>query len=112
MANPYRGEVELCVNGQVYRLRLTLGVLVELEQALDSSSLISLVERFESNAFCAKDLLVLLAAGLRGGGADLSVEDLSNAEIDGGAMQAARVAARLLALSFAGPEIGPETGPA
>ncbi len=106
MANPYRGEAELRINGQVYCLRLTLGALVELEQVLKSTGLVSLVERFENNAFSASDLLALLAAGLRGGGSDLSVEDLSKAEIEGGAMQAARVAARLLALSFAGPETG------
>ena len=97
MANPYRGEVELMVNGQVHVMRLTLGVLVELEAELDSGSVMELVQRFENGAFSARDLLALLRAGLRGGGADyddLNVEPVA----------AAQAGARLLAVTFAVPE--------
>ena len=44
-----------------------------------------------------------MAAGLRGGGSEISREDLAQAEIEGGVMQATKVAAQLLALSFALP---------
>lgn len=104
MANPYRGEVSLCINGAEYQLRLTLGALAELEEDLGEADLISLVQRFENNGFSARDILVLLAAGLRGGGAEISATDLAEATIEGGAMKAAKVAARLLTLSFAGAE--------
>lgn len=97
MANPYRGEVELMVNGQVHVMRLTLGVLAELETELESDSLMGLVQRFENGAFSARDLLALLRAGLRGGGAD--VDDLN---VD--PVAAAQAGARLLAVTFAVPE--------
>ncbi|GAB5431669.1 MAG: gene transfer agent family protein [Epibacterium sp.] len=103
MANPYRGEVTLVLNDQPQVLKLTLGALAELEAELGEGDLISLVQRFESERFSSRDMLALLAAGLRGGGSEISRADLARAEIEGGVMQATRVAAQLLALSFALP---------
>ena len=100
MANPWRGDVALVINGQQHVARLTLGALAELEEALDEGSLIALVERFEGNAFSSRDVLALLGAGLRGGGSDLSKDDLLQAEIEGGPMAAAKAAAELLARAF------------
>ena len=100
MANPWRGDVALVINGQQHVARLTLGALAELEDALDEGSLIALVERFEGNAFSSRDVLALLGAGLRGGGCDISKDDLLQAEIEGGPMAAAKAAAELLARAF------------
>jgi len=108
MANPYRGEVELVLDGQARVLRLTLGVLVELEEALEVRSIPGLVERFESGEFSTRDLLALLFAGLKGGGWSGSIADLRGARIDGGPVGAARTGARLLALSFALPDAAGE----
>jgi hypothetical protein len=100
MVNPYRGEVSLVVDGQAHVLRLTLGALAELEAELEAQSLLALVERFESGGFTTRDLLALLAAGLGGGGWKGALPDLLAADIEGGPIGAARIAARLLALSF------------
>lgn len=102
MANPHRGEAALELDGTRHVLRLTLGALAELESSLGEGSLVALVARFETGGFSARDLMALLAAGLKGGGADVTPAALAAAEITGGAQEAARVAARLLALSFAG----------
>ncbi|MEV8465446.1 gene transfer agent family protein [Fluviibacterium sp. DFM31] len=104
MANPWRGEVALTIDGQARVLRLTLGALAELEAELDSGSLLDLVGRFESGAFSTRDVLALIVAGLRGGGADLGPRDLMRAEIDGGPLVAAQAAALLLARAFALPQ--------
>ncbi|MEM9011814.1 MAG: gene transfer agent family protein [Pseudomonadota bacterium] len=100
MANPYRGEVALTFDGVPRTLRLTLGALVELEAELGSESLLALVERFESGQFRAADILALLAAGLRGGGAPMEREALLSAEIEGGPVAAAQAAAQLLRAAF------------
>ncbi|MFY0312359.1 gene transfer agent family protein [Leisingera sp. D0M16] len=104
MANPYTGEAELLVNGTPYALKLTLGALAELEAVLEEDTLVELVQRFEQGRFSARDVLALLAAGLQGGGHDLSRDDLAAATITGGPLQAARVAAELLLRSFSVPE--------
>jgi len=95
MGNPYRGEVMLTVNGESRVMRLSLGRLAMLEARLGDDSLVALVERFESGAFSARDLLALLAAGL---GEDEA--RMAEAEIAGGPLEAAKAAAQLLKLTF------------
>ncbi|WP_323779489.1 gene transfer agent family protein [Leisingera sp.] len=104
MVNPQAGEAELIVNGSPYALKLTLGALAGLEAALEEGTLVDLVQRFEQGRFSARDVLALLAAGLQGGGYQLSREDLASAAISGGPLQAARVAADLLVRSFTVPD--------
>jgi len=106
MVNPYAGEVALVLNGERQALKLTLGALAELEEALGAGSLVELVERFEGGHYSVRDVLALILAGLRGGGWSGDAETLGGAEIAGGAIEAARVAAQLLARAFAMPEIG------
>ncbi|MGJ8546799.1 MAG: gene transfer agent family protein [Sulfitobacter sp.] len=104
MANPWQGEVALVINEQRYAARLSLGALAELEEALGAGSLMALVARFEGGAFTSRDVLAVLAAGLRGGGSDLSAAALADARIEGGPMAAAKAAAQLLARAFVVPQ--------
>ena len=64
--NPQRGEVALDIGGETRTLCLTLGALAEIEQALGCESLRDLSVRLK--AISARDLQILLAALLRGGG--------------------------------------------
>jgi hypothetical protein len=104
MANPWRGEVPLEINGERHVMKLTLGALAELEAELETGSLLSLVERFESAAYSSRDVLALLAAGLKGGGCTVSRDDLIHGDIAGGPIAAAKAAAELLARAFVLPE--------
>ena len=101
MANPWAGEVAIIIDGQARVCKLTLGALAELETALDAGSLVELVQRFEGKSFSSRDVMALIVAGLRGGGWTGSAADLLSAEIEGGAIAAAKVAAELLARAFA-----------
>jgi hypothetical protein len=103
MVNPWAGEVAIVMNGQQHVAKLTLGALAELEEALAEETLIDLVQRFEAGRFSTRDVLALLVAGLRGGGWQGSAADLRHAEIAGGPMAAAKVAAELLARAFTLP---------
>lgn len=103
MANPWAGEVAVVLDGRRHMAKLTLGALAELEDTLAAGSLIDLVRRFEEGRFSSRDVLALLVAGLRGGGWDGTAADLRAVEIAGGPMEAARIAAELLARAFALP---------
>ncbi|MDO9638802.1 MAG: gene transfer agent family protein [Pseudotabrizicola sp.] len=103
MANPWAGEVAVVLDGQRHVAKLTLGALAELEETLAAGSLIDLVQRFEAGRFSSRDVLALVVAGLRGGGWQGTGADLRSVEIGGGPMEAARVAAELLARAFALP---------
>lgn len=100
MANPWRGDVALRIDGETHVMRLTLGALAELEAELKAGSLMAMVERFEGATFTSQDVLALLRAGLRGGKCGVSDEQLFHAEIAGGPIAAARAAAELLARAF------------
>lgn len=104
MVNPYCGEVAIILDGQRHIAKLTLGALAELEAALEAQSLFDLVERFEQGRFSSRDVLALIVAGLRGGGWRGTAADLATVEIGGGPLEAARVAAELLARAFALPQ--------
>lgn len=105
MANPWRGDVALCINGETQVMRLTLGALAELETEMQTGSLMAMVERFESATFTSQDVLALLRAGLRGGKCDITEDQLYHAEIEGGPIRAARAAAELLTRAFTVPTI-------
>ena len=100
MANPHAGEVALVIDGTRHVAKLTLGALAELEARLGAGSLAALVGRFDSDELRARDVLELIAAGLRGGGWAGDTSDLLTAEIEGGPIAAARAAAALLVLAF------------
>ena len=104
MANPWTGEAELFVDGERRVLKLTLGALAALEAELKSDTLIALVSRFEDGSFTTRDVVALLVAGLRGGGWNVTPKDLLECDIDGGPIEATRVAALLLGRAFSFPE--------
>lgn len=107
MANPWAGEVAITLNGTPHVAKLTLGALAELEAGLRAGSLMEIAERFEGGRMSARDVILVIVAGLRGGGWSGTAEDLRLAEIGGGPMGAVRVAAELLARAFAVPEQEP-----
>jgi hypothetical protein len=104
MANPWAGEVSVTLNGEAHLAKLTLGALAELEAELGTGTLIELVERFEAGRFSTRDVLMLIVAGLRGGGWKGCAADLVAVEIGGGPVGAAQAAAQLLARAFTVPE--------
>lgn len=106
MVNPLAGEVALVLDGERLVLKLTLGALAELEDAMGADSLLALVERFENGRFRARDVMALILAGLHGGGHPVAASRLLSAEIEGGPVEAARVAGQLLARAFSVPGQG------
>jgi hypothetical protein len=104
-ANPWRGDVALVIDDERCVMRLTLGALAALEDALQVGSLVDLVQRFEGGAFSSRDVIALLGAGLQGGDCSVAPEALGAAVIEGGPMAGARAAAELLARAFVLPEV-------
>lgn len=100
IANPLRGEVVLVMDEQDHVLRLNLSGLMHLEQMLGEDSLVSMVQRFENNAYTSRDVMRVLLAGLWGGGWQGRAETLAQADIKGGVVSAAQAAAQLLVRAF------------
>jgi hypothetical protein len=92
-ANGVRGEARVTLAGAERTLCLTLGALAEIETGLGIDGVAALAERMR--ALSGRDLTVVLAALLRGGG---------ERELAGGLDQAAiepREAAEAVAKAFA-----------
>lgn len=92
-ANGARGEVEVVLSGERHQVCLTLGALAEIETGLGVAGLAAVAERMK--ALSARDLLIVLAALLRGGGEGQAADGLSESMID------LRAAAQAVALAFA-----------
>lgn len=100
MANRHRGEITAELNDRPYTLCLTLGALAELEDHFGVSDLPQLVERLSGGNLSARDILAIMAAGLKGGGHDLQADDISEMRNSRGAVGFARIVADLLSASF------------
>lgn len=100
MVNIHRGEIEADLDGQTYVLCLTLGALAELEARLHAGDITALAARFEAGQVSATDLIAILGAGLRGGGNDLSDDQVGAMRITGGVAQCAEIVAALLVATF------------
>ena len=100
MANKHRGEVDATIEGVPRTLCLTLGALAELETAFGAGDLVALAQRFESGRLASRDILVLIACGLRGGGAAVTDAEVAAMRFSGGLSEAVRIAVDLVAATF------------
>ena len=87
--------------GMIRTGRTPIGALASLEQSLGEDTLVSLVERFETQRFSARDVIALLQAGLHGGGHAELAARIDAVEISGGPVAASQAAAQLLVRAFA-----------
>lgn len=108
MVNLRRGEIEACLDGERRRLCLTLGALAELEHAFGENDMLAVAERFETGRLKAVDAIRIIAAGLRGAGADIDDASVARMHNDNGAAGYVDVVARLLAATFAPGAAGQE----
>ena len=107
MPNVHRGEIEAEIGGKTRRLVLTLGALAELEAAFGVDDLVALAERFGTGRLKARDLIRIIAGGLRGAGEDVSDEDVAAMAVADGAAGYVRIAGALIAATFGGGEGAP-----
>jgi hypothetical protein len=105
MTNRHRGEVSLNLGAERYALRLSLQALAEIEAALGAADLQGLGERFAGGRIAARDLVALLGAAIRGGGANLPDAEIASRIGAEDLPRAVAALAELFALSFGG-EVG------
>lgn len=99
-ANRRRGEISATIDGREWRLCLTLGALAELEAAFGVDDLSQLADRFTGGRLAARDIIAIVAAGLRGAGSAVADDEVARMSIEGGLAGFARLTAELLAATF------------
>lgn len=100
MANIHRGEIAAELDGRQWTLCLTLGALAELEARFAAADLAELAAALGSGRLAAGQMAAILAAGLRGGGHDVSDEEVAEMRCAGGLPGLARIVADLIAATF------------
>jgi Phage tail tube protein, GTA-gp10 len=100
MPNHHRGEIEAEIGGTRRKLVLTLGALAEMESAFGADDLVALTERFATGRLKARDLIRIIAAGLRGAGEVITDEEVARLTVAGGIGGYVRIAADLIAATF------------
>ena len=100
MVNVHRGEVLATLDGVQCKMRLTLNVLAELEQAFGVDSLFELIQKLTSAKLTARHLALIVAAGLRGAGEDMDADRVGAMHCESGATGFADIARALLEASF------------
>jgi hypothetical protein len=100
MANSHRGEIAAELGGRPRTLVLTLGALAELESAFGADDLMALAERFGTGRLSARDLVRIIAAGLRGAGETISDDEVAALRVEGGVTSYVRISADLIAATF------------
>ncbi|WP_342634937.1 gene transfer agent family protein [Fulvimarina endophytica] len=99
------------VDGTERRLCLTLGALADLETAFGAEDLPALAARLSAGRLSARDLAVIIAAGFRGAGEAVGLDEVAAMRFEGGVSGAARLAVELLTAAFGeGDETGEEAG--
>lgn len=106
MSNFHRGEISVELAGERFVLRLTLGALAEIEAAFGAPDLAALGERLGAGRLRAADLVTLLAACLRGGGATLSDQAVAQRINAADLPKLIGALDRVFTLSFAAPGEG------
>lgn len=107
MPNLHRGEIEAEIGGAKRRLVLTLGALAELEAAFGADDLLALAERFGNGRLKARDLIRIIAAGLRGAGDKVSDEEVAAMAVPDAAAGYVRIAGALISATFGAEESAP-----
>ena len=79
MTHP-RGDVRIKINGEAKTLRLTLGALADIEEALGGGDFEALQARLKKPRVA--DIIMILHALLTGGGAPIALEALKASDVD------------------------------
>ena len=82
MANKRRGEVEFKTGGKTYIMCMTLNAMAEIEDAFELESISDLGNAFTGGKIKTRNLIALLGALLRGGGEDLTNEEVGNFDLE------------------------------
>jgi Phage tail tube protein, GTA-gp10 len=100
LPNIHRGEVVATLDGVQKKLRLTLNVLAELEDAFGVDSLFGLIQKLTTTKLTARHLMMIIAAGLRGAGEPVDADSVGKMHCERGPAGFADLARELLEASF------------
>ena len=102
MTNPMKGEMTIKLGGEDYACRLTVDALIKIETELDKG-ILQVTQRLSEGDVRLYDLTVVLYHALRGGGRDVSQNDVKKIVQGTGIVAACGAVAQLLVATLSDP---------
>ena len=101
MTNPFRGELEVKLNGKTYKTRMTVDACMRVEQACDLS-LVKIATRLSEGDLTIHQISSVMTPALRGGGNDVEAKDVAKIIYEAGLAEGLRVCGEVLANVLSG----------
>ena len=95
MTNPLKGQIEFDLAGKSYKARLTIEAIMGIETALNSS-LLKVASQMSNGDVSVTHLINILHPALRGGGNDLSLQDVMKLVDKAGIVSATTAVSQIL----------------
>jgi len=95
MANPLKGQIEFDLAGKSYKARLTIESIVGIEQSL-SMSLLKVAQKMSEGDVSITHIINILHPALRGGGNDLSMQQVMVLVDNAGIIEATTAVSQIL----------------
>lgn len=99
MANPMKGEKQIELGGESYKVRLTIDGMMAIEQAC-GMGIIALAQRMGDADISITNVITILHQALRGGSNDVSIKDVTKIVGDAGVVPATQAVAEILTEAF------------
>ena len=103
MTNPMKGEMLIELAGESHPCRLTVDSLIRIETELDTG-ILQLTQRISEADIRINDLSVILYHALRGGGNNLSQNDIKKVIANAGIVPVSAAVANLLVAILSDPD--------
>ena len=102
MTNPMKGEIQIELGGETHPCRLTVDALIKIETELDTGVL-ALTQKIADADIRLSQLSVVLYHALRGGGQDLTHNDIKKMIAASGIVACSAAVAQLLVATLSDP---------
>ena len=99
MTNPLKGQIEVKLGSETYKCRLTMNAIMEIEDACNCG-IIKLATKMAEADIRMSEIINVLHPAIRGGGNDLSRNDIIKIVQDAGVLNSTTAVANLLSLSL------------
>ena len=95
MANPLKGQIEFDLAGKSYKARLTIEAIVGIESALNMS-LLKVAQKMSEGDVSITHIINILHPALRGGGNDMSMQQVMSLVDEAGIVQSTTAISQIL----------------
>lgn len=102
VANPQRNEVVVTIGDKEFLTRASFTFIAEIEEYFDAPLASIIFDRLQNGKIKIVDLSVIIAAGIRGAGGNISMSEIQEALAEAGTVAATEALVTLIMTAFSG----------